>query len=106
MKAYIGKDISTTRNALKKLGISIIGDSIIGDTFYYNKSYIDCDESGSTLRFLIPLSIHFLEKPFLQEKKTFERPLDQYEELFNFEFIDKIKTKLKITEILNLKSLY
>ncbi len=100
---YSSEDVSATRNALKKLGISIIGDSIIGDTFYYNKSYIDCDESGSTLRFLIPLSIHFFGEAFFTGKKRlFERPLDQYEELFNFEFIDKSKTKLKITG--NLKS--
>ena len=62
-------DIIATIEAMKKLGANIekkdnyllIDGSKTFDKEYLNNSEIDCNESGSTLRFLFPLSIVYLK---------------------------------------------
>ena len=56
------KDIKATLSAMKALGTMIFeyDDYVEIDgttTFMKNKCEIDCNESGSTLRFMIPISI-------------------------------------------------
>ncbi len=55
-------DIIATIKAMESLGTKFtkIGDKLIVDgssTFSIEDSFIDCNESGSTLRFLVPISI-------------------------------------------------
>lgn len=90
------EDILATIEAMKKIGaeIKIEENSLIIkgiDNFnkrenffnYQNNNIIDCNESGSTLRFLIPL---FLVKEnkieFTGKSSLFKRPLSTYFEIF------------------------
>lgn len=88
----LSKDITATIEGMKKLGSSININrnslDIDGTDGLKNKlkeQYsIDCIESGSTLRFLIPLSIvKFNKVTFFGGGKLIERPLDIYYEIFN-----------------------
>ena len=55
----------------------------IGTAFSFDGSVIDCGESGSTLRFLIPLfSLTDAEVTFTGHGKLMSRPQTVYEELF------------------------
>lgn len=77
------KDLEATKKALEGLNVSFVDDKIIPSTFKLMNDFVDCNESGSTLRFMIPIYM-------LQEKKVvfkgqgelINRPLDIYEQLF------------------------
>jgi 3-phosphoshikimate 1-carboxyvinyltransferase len=77
-------DITATINAMRALGtvINIDADKIIinGNTTFTNKSCeIDCNESGSTLRFLIPVAAAGgCTAVFTGKGKLPTRPLDTY----------------------------
>ncbi len=82
------EDITATVNCLKALGATVdINDSTvtIGGLNIKNikeKSVLYCNESGSTLRFLIPIAfIANKEITFCGKERLFERPLNEYEEL-------------------------
>lgn len=111
----ISKDIEATIEGLKSFGAKInevpskfqrrYAFSIEGTDGKINlkNKIIDCKESGSTLRFLIPLGILSNEKIiFTGSGKLIERPLDPYFEIFNEKrieyktFSDKINLPLEI----------
>lgn len=111
----ISKDIEATIEGLKSFGAKIneipskfqgrCAFSIEGTDGKINlkNKIIDCRESGSTLRFLIPLGILSNEKIiFTGSGKLVERPLDPYFEIFNKKgieyktFSDKINLPLEI----------
>ena len=111
----ISKDIEATIEGLKSFGAKIneipskfqgrCAFSIDGTDGKINlkNKIIDCRESGSTLRFLIPLGILSNEKIiFTGSGKLVERPLDPYFEIFNKKgieykaFNDKINLPLEI----------
>ena len=82
------KDIQATIKAMKSLGTKIeeYDDYLIIDgttTYTKQNSEIDCEESGSTLRFMVPISIvaenrvHFIGRGNLGK-----RPLDTLYEIF------------------------
>ena len=82
------KDIEATISAMKALGTMIFqhDDYLEIDgttTFMRNNGEIDCHESGSTLRFIIPIS---LVQPsnfhFKGEGRLGKRPLDVYYQIF------------------------
>lgn len=81
------KDIDATIKAMESLGAVIKKDN---DTLYIRGCYprcvnneIDCIESGSTTRFLIPLSILTgNEMNIIGHNKLVDRPLDPYFEIF------------------------
>ena len=81
-------DIKATIDAMKKAGadISISGDTatIVGiNSFEKVDSLIDCNESGSTLRFLIPVMASlFPEVSFTGRGRLGKRPLDVYYDIF------------------------
>ena len=91
-------DIIATIEAMKKLGakieknnnyLLIDGSKTFDKEYLNNNSEIDCNESGSTLRFLFPLSIVKKNKiSFKGKGKLFKRPLNPY-----FENFDKYKIK-------------
>lgn len=85
-------DIVKTLGAMEGLGASIL-QQIEKNTIAYdykiqggrkvNKGLIDCKESGSTLRFLIPIALtNYNEITFKGSGKLVERPLDIYYDLF------------------------
>ena len=91
-------DIIATIEAMKKLGakiekkdnyLLIDGSKTFDKEYLNNNSEIDCNESGSTLRFLFPLSIVKENKIIFKGKgKLFKRPLSPY-----FENFDKYQIK-------------
>ena len=91
-------DIIATIEAMKKLGakiekkdnyLLINGSKTFDKEYLNNNSEIDCNESGSTLRFLLPLSIVKENKILFKGKgKLFKRPLSPY-----FENFDKYQIK-------------
>ena len=82
-------DIETTINAFKALGASITfsNNTLFIEGIDFNNiepSEIDCNESGSTLRFLIPiLSVLNKHAKLKGTKKLLSRPLGVYEKIFN-----------------------
>ena len=91
-------DIIATIEAMEKLGakiekkdnyLLIDGSKTFDKEYLSNNAEIDCNESGSTLRFLFPLSIVKKNKiSFKGKGKLFKRPLNPY-----FENFDKYKIK-------------
>lgn len=80
-------DINATLNCLENLGVKteILGDTVkIGgfNTDFTPQNIINCNESGSTLRFLIPICLLFGKEITLKgTKKLFSRSLSVYEEI-------------------------
>ena len=81
-------DIIATINAMRALGVNIIEDKdrliINGENIFSNDSrVIDCNESGSTLRFLMPIAlIKNGESRFLGKGNLGKRPLKTYYDIF------------------------
>ncbi len=90
------EDILATIDCLRALGvrISVQDDTVITDAADFMsdvQTLMNCRESGSTLRFFIPLALCTGKRITLQgSTRLFERPLDVYEKLCKdngFEFI-------------------
>lgn len=85
----VNDDITATINCLKQIGarIELDGNKAVVDGIDtenpQEKIDLFCNESGSTLRFLIPLSLVFAkEVSFGGSGRLLERPQSVYEELF------------------------
>lgn len=83
------QDIQATMHAMQQLGAEIHqdGDQIsingIRNLSCFEPRLIDCSESGSTLRFLIPLfSLTGKRTEFTGHGRLMSRPLDVYESMF------------------------
>lgn len=82
------KDIQATIKAMQSLGTMIeeYDDYLIIDgstTFTKQNSEIDCEESGSTLRFMVPIAIVEENKAhFIGRGNLGKRPLDTFYEIF------------------------
>ena len=80
-------DVEATLSCLESLGASVSksGDAVtIGglDPLSIKECEINCRESGSTLRFLLPLCLMSGERVTLYgTEKLISRPLDEYEAL-------------------------
>ena len=82
-------DLVATKKALMNLGVSFFNDEIRGSTLQLKHHEIDCLESGSTLRFMIPISLLQKEKVIFKGRgKLPDRPLDIYIQMFNDKHID------------------
>ena len=82
-------DIQTTIDCMRKLGANIIchEDSVeiqgIQDFNHLIDNHIECNESGSTLRFLIPIfSLTNQKVIFTGKNRLLKRPQKVYEDLF------------------------
>ena len=80
------EDILATIDCLMSLGaeIHINGDTVTvnPENFMKSSAVLECRESGSTLRFLLPLGLCMgKEITFKGSSRLFERPLDAYEKL-------------------------
>jgi 3-phosphoshikimate 1-carboxyvinyltransferase len=86
---FFSQDIEATSKAMKSLGVSIMEDKstlIIKGTgqLEVKNSIIDCCESGSTLRFLIPIAaITGRRIEFVGKGRLTDRPLQPYYEIFD-----------------------
>ena len=80
-------DIKATIEGMKTLGADIKKSDdfiLVKRSNIISNNTIDCNESGSTLRFLIPLSIVIAnECTFTGKGRLIDRPLDVYYEVFN-----------------------
>lgn len=89
----LSEDIKATIEGMKLLGADIKTIEKDNETYclkisrnndIINNPYIDCRESGSTLRFLIPIGLALTEKcTFAGSGKLVERPLDVYYKIFD-----------------------
>ncbi|MEA1975288.1 MAG: 3-phosphoshikimate 1-carboxyvinyltransferase [Bacillota bacterium] len=89
----LSDDIKATIEAMKNFGVEINKEKIENryklaikgkDKFELNNNVINCNESGSTLRFLIPFfSLVNDEVIFTGENKLIERPLETYYKIFD-----------------------
>lgn len=82
------EDIRATMNCLSNLGVLIQKDEdvirVYGSERIPSKQMMNCSESGSTLRFLIPIAaIMDREYTFTGEGRLLKRPMDLYEKLFH-----------------------
>ena len=98
------KDIEATLSCLEKLGARVNkngSEVTIGGLNPFDiteGTEIFCNESGSTLRFLIPLCLICGKRiTFEGSKRLFERPLSVYEEIFKRDNIEYSKTDKSIT---------
>ncbi len=105
------KDIEATINCLKSLGanIAIDGSTVeVGGLSIENipdNAVLDCFESGSTLRFLLPLCMAAGKSITLKgAKRLFERPLSVYENIAKEQGIAFVKNEDSVTVFGNLKS--
>lgn len=91
-------DIRATIEGMRHLGASIKEDKdtlfIDGiETFQYDGDVVNCHESGSTLRFFLPLfSLTGKRATFSGRKRLIERPQNVYEMLFQEQGIDFVRT--------------
>ncbi len=81
-------DFLATLNVISNLGCSVIKDKYsvtvfgLGDREYDNRNILDCNESGSTLRFIIPILLtKNMEFTLTGTEKLLSRPLDEYEKM-------------------------
>ena len=85
---YFSNDIIATMKSLESLGASfeVKKDTIIvhGIKNKVINPVLDCSESGSTLRFLIPLATEMSVNPsFKTSGRLSKRPLDVYEDIYS-----------------------
>ncbi|MBO4220185.1 MAG: 3-phosphoshikimate 1-carboxyvinyltransferase [Clostridia bacterium] len=84
----MSEDISATSECLRALGAEIsVMDSkaevkSLGDFSFADGTLLNCRESGSTLRFLIPSCLNGHPVSFTGSQTLFSRPLNVYEDLF------------------------
>ncbi|MEG2054610.1 MAG: 3-phosphoshikimate 1-carboxyvinyltransferase, partial [Oscillospiraceae bacterium] len=90
----LSKDIEATLRCIKAMGGEYNFENgsleiIKGITKPKNGIELDCGESGSTLRFFIPIAAAFgTEVTFVGAKRLFERPLQPYYDTFKDRGID------------------
>lgn len=85
---YMSKDIEATINAMKALGADISCSKDTGELYKVSvkgiekpvkSALIDCNESGSTLRFLIPVASALgVDATFIGKGKLPQRPITPY----------------------------
>lgn len=81
------EDVAATANALRDMGMceyELDGDvcRVRGGLRNESKEVIDCGESGSTLRFLIPLALDGRKRTFVGHGRLMKRPMGEYDRVF------------------------
>jgi len=95
-------DIKATINAFKTLGVRInklenaLEVNGNGNLSFFGDEVIDCKESGSTLRFLLPIFSNNKGIVFTGKSSLLRRPLSIYEEIFkdNKMIFENVNNKL------------
>lgn len=96
------EDIEATANALRDMGLCEyeMEDDMCrmhGGLHEESKEIIDCGESGSTLRFLIPLALDGKKRTFIGRGRLMQRPQGAYDRIFIRNNIEVEKTPDAIT---------
>lgn len=96
-KVNYSNDILATLNCLASFGCDYEIDNdnvtIINNNKYNENPIFDCNESGSTLRFFIPIVLSKYEKAtFIGSTRLISRGIDVYEKIFKNQDIKVIKT--------------
>ncbi len=98
------KDVEATLSGLAALGanIEIVDKMVVIGGMDFNKplksNIINCNESGSTLRFLIPICLLFnKEITLIGSERLFQRSLSVYEQICEAQGIKFQKTKNSVT---------
>ncbi|MEA4853516.1 MAG: 3-phosphoshikimate 1-carboxyvinyltransferase [Christensenella sp.] len=98
------EDIRATANALRDMGFCeyeySAADSrcvVHGALGKVSRREIDCGESGSTLRFLIPLGLDGIERIFTGKGRLMRRPISGYDKLFARNRVKYWKSEEEIT---------
>jgi 3-phosphoshikimate 1-carboxyvinyltransferase len=77
-------DLTATKNALTSLGVVFDQNRVTGGELKVNQFEIDCNESGSTLRFMITVAMLLRQEiKFIGHGRLPLRPLDVYFDIFN-----------------------
>lgn len=102
----VSDDIEKTIDGMKALGAEIVEiaeknsinkNYIINGGIHDRECMIDCKESGSTIRFLIPISLSKHRKvKFIGSGRLSERPLDTYYQIFDSQGIEYITENRKL----------
>lgn len=108
----INQDVDATIRALQSFGLRIAQEPtaliVRGDTWTPPTTPVDCGESGSTLRFLIPFAL-LMNRPieFTGKPRLFARPLGIYEELCRAQRLsfERSTDQLRLQGPLNLSDL-
>lgn len=90
----MSNDIIATIDGMKKMGAKITDDLVIKGSLVKRKdNVINCNESGSTIRFLLPIALTNNEPiTFTGENNLVNRPLDPYIKIFDEQNIVYEKT--------------
>lgn len=96
------EDIAATANALRDMGLceyELAGDvcTVHGGLRREGNPEIDCGESGSTLRFLIPLALDGKTRTFVGHGRLMKRPQGAYDRIFIRNQVKAEKTENSIT---------
>ena len=97
----LSDDVAASLKAVEKMGLC--SHKMEDGALFINKSApaapqndeiveIDCNESGSTLRFCLPLAMDGRERWFVGRGRLLERPLDPYEEICRKQNIKMIRS--------------
>jgi 3-phosphoshikimate 1-carboxyvinyltransferase len=77
------EDLSATKKALENLNVKFEGEKIISSGYKLLNQDVFCNESGSTLRFMIPIYMLQKEKAvFHGQGRLIDRPIGVYETIF------------------------
>ncbi|MDR2870711.1 MAG: hypothetical protein LBV04_09695, partial [Deferribacteraceae bacterium] len=98
------EDIKATIAAMQQLGVQVEAEPdrlvidgrgfVVGAGFARSIDYVNCNESGSTLRFLIPIfSLTGASVSFTGAPRLFERPQKIYENIFKEQGLSFIQDK-------------
>ena len=107
---FFSDDIKATLSCVESFGgkYEILDDKVIiygNNNNYINNPVFNCNESGSTLRFLIPIALSKYDNvTFVGTERLISRGIDIYEKIFNFQNIQIIKTNTSINFKGKLKS--
>ena len=94
-------DIEATANALRDMGLceyDMVGDCCVisGGLHKKSKPVIDCRESGSTLRFILPLALDGKEHSLTGRGRLLKRPMSGYDKIFARNHVHMERTEDKI----------
>ena len=108
---FFSDDIKATLSCVESFGgkYEILDDKVIiygnNNNNYIKNPVFNCNESGSTLRFLIPIALSKYDNvTFVGTERLISRGIDIYEKIFNFQNIQIIKTNTSINFKGKLKS--
>lgn len=102
-RMVFSEDINATISAVRTLGadIEVKGSTLVingGKHGSHEKAVIDCRESGSTLRFMIPVSLLFRDEvTFTGRGRLSERPITSYIEAFSSHCVSFSSDRLPVT---------